>query len=196
MKKYFIVLLLVVLNDIDCWSQQTIIYVHNPSAMSVRGVAIPGQLFSTSSLKIALANTTLPALLEAHITRLKTKSLTVLGNLNALVLLLYYCSEFENKILSLISDLDSLERNVLNYLPGYITLKTKFLRAEISLNLTRKNYGILAGYSLFFIGGSGYVGVSAQNLANSFIFIYKDLRDIHFKMEVLKSFVSVIRKSI
>lgn len=168
-------------------SQQVIVYVNNPSAMAIRGVAIPGKVIATAVRKFKAASTTIPFLIKEHQARLKIYRVTLTGNLSSLAAIQVACS-------NLLAESNGLLPSIkYHYIPGFRNVKTRLIRAEIRFNDMSAKLIALAGFSAFLIDGSGYVRVAHQTLANDYINIYKELRDIFFKLRVLQDFITTIQ---
>lgn len=169
-------------------SQQTIIYVNNPSAMSIRGVSIPGQVIATGARKFTAANSTIPALIQEHQARLNIYRVSFSGNIGSLVAIQVACA-------TILTDSEALLSlfTPYHYIPGFRDVNTRLVRAGIRFADMNQKLIALAGFSAVLIDGSGYVRVAHQTLANDYINIYKELRDIFFKLRVLQDFITTIQ---
>lgn len=169
-------------------SQQVFIYVHNPSAMAIRGTSIPGQVIATGTRKFTAANTTIPALIRQHQARLNIYRVTITGNISSLAAIQVACA-------TLLEDSNELLPSIIpfHYIPGFRDVRTRLTRAEIRFADMSQKLIALGAFSSFLIDGSGYVRVAHQTLANDYINIYKEFRDIFFKLRVLQDFITTIQ---
>ena len=169
-------------------AQQIIIYVHNASAMALRGTNIPGQVTSTGMRKFTAANSTIPRLIREHRARISIYRTTIFGNLSQLSAMQVQCTA----LLGMAEELVPIV-SVARYIPGFRDTNTRLIRARIRFFDLNQKLSALAGFSAFLIDGTGYINVSHQTLANDYIFIFKEFRDIVFKLRVLESFIGVIQ---
>ena len=167
-------------------SQQIIIYVHNPSAMAIRGISIPGQVIGTAVRKFT--NTTIHDLIREHQARINIYRVTITGNISSLAAIQVACA-------TLLEDSNKLLPSIIpfHYIPGFRDVRTRLTRAEIRFADMSQKLIALAAFSSFLIDGSGYLRVAHQTLANDYINIYKELRDIFFKLRVLQDFITTIQ---
>jgi len=169
-------------------SQQIIIYVNNPSAMAIRGTFLPAQVTATGIRKFTAANSTIPRLIREHRARISIYRTTLFGNISQLTAMQAECTillDMAENLIPIVS--------IASYIPGYRDTNTRLIRAKIRfLDLNQKLIA-LAGFSTFLIDGSGYVRVAHQTLANDYIFIFKEFRDIVFRLRVLQDFIRTIQ---
>lgn len=189
MKKLFYIFLIVFLFRFqEGKSQQVIVYVHNPTAMAIRGALIPGKVIATGIRKFDAAKKTIPFLVKEHQARLNIFRVTFTGNISSLAAIQVACA-------TLLADAQKLVPLIApyNYIPGFRDTETRLIRAEIRFVDMSYKLAALAGFSTFLIDGSGYVRVAHQTLANDYINIYKEFRDIFFKLRVLQDFIKTIK---
>ena len=169
-------------------AQQVIIYVNNPSAMAVRGISIPGQVTATGIRKFGAASSTLPRLISEHRARISIYRTTITGNLSQLSAMQAQCTV----LLAMAEDLIPIV-SIASYIPGFRDTNTRLIRAKIRFFDLNQKLIALAAFSTVLVDGTGYIRVAHQTLANDYIFIYKEFRDIFFKLRVLQDFINVIQ---
>lgn len=165
--------------------QQVINIVLDPSARFIRGITIPGMLFTASLLKNEQSKTIIPMIIREEELQLKKWKRTVRGNRNTL----NYLSAETTLLTSSIEDI-----TMKNYLDNPWFSKTKRKYKLLKKRADRLNLRILklgaAGIPL--IDGEGYYRVASKRLALEYLEVYSEISQINFKLLKFRSFISLL----
>ncbi|MDB9836026.1 hypothetical protein OAC51_03885 [Flavobacteriaceae bacterium] len=156
--------------------------------MALRGTFIPGEVSYTATRKYTAAGTIIPLLIRQHKARIEAYRFTAFAAVGALAAIHIACSVILADIRLLVPLIP-----VTGYIPGFRADKRRLERAALRFADMTVKYLTITGLSILLIDGEGYVRVAHQILANDYIFIYKEFRDIHFKLRVLQDFITAIQ---
>ena len=164
--------------------QQVINIVWDPSAGLIRGINIPGMLFTASLLKNKQSKTIIPMIIREEVKQLEKWELTVRGNLNTLN---YLASE----TLNLTSSIENSKMNIFLNAPRFGKTKRKYDLLKKRADRLNKIIFFLVFTGIEFIDGEGYYRVASKRLALEYLEVYSELSQINFKLRKFIPFINL-----
>lgn len=172
-------------------AQQIINNVFDPSAMAIRGVAIPSLLGTATDYKNKEANYIIPDIIKEEKDRLGKWRKSVLGNANSLNAI-----AIASRVL--INNIETKRKLVLPiyYVPGFQHDLRCFKVLKKRAERLEKKVIALVGIGSFFIDGEGYYRVASQRLALEYLQVYSELSKIDFNITKLLVFIRLFARLI
>lgn len=184
MRKYILIVFFLVTYT-QSTAQQVINNILNPTALALRGIAIPAMLFTAYGYKTEESGTIIPDIIKEEKDRLSKWRKTVIGNVNSLNAI-----AIASRVL-----IDRINNNrdlilPAQYAPGFKHDLRQFLLLKETTERLEKKVIALAALSTAFIDGQGYYNVACQSLALEYLDVYAELSKIDFKITKLVTFIA------